>query len=533
MDLSVATRGASAKAVDLVVPELVREKIASRIFAKDHTIWGKDAEAESSIRLGWVDAAAESLKLLPELASLRQEQRTKGLTRIVLCGMGGSSLAPEVIAATFGAELTVLDSTYPSQVHDAISKDLDRTIVVVSSKSGSTVETDSQKRAFEAAFEHAGISKTERIFIVTDPDSPMHKQATVDGYKTFLANPNIGGRFSALSAFGVVPSMLAGVNMEPLLLESISAAKLLSEDHPGNPGLIVGAAIARTSSSSGFKDKLGIVSSSKEISGFGNWMEQLIAESTGKIGRGVLPVVLETGSPELSQAQDDLLTVGILDDVATGGFDVAVSGSLGAQLLMWEVATVVAAKLLGINPFDQPDVESAKVASRRFLESRSQRKGPLFVESGVEVSAQNISLSESSKIQDALDLLLTGLADNSYVAIHAYLDRNRDTSFSGIRDLVAGKTGRPTTFGWGPRFLHSTGQYHKGGPKQGVFVQLIGSGEVELNVPGRDFGFSELMNSQAAGDADVLAATGRPVLTLRFDDKDQTLATLRKILGAK
>jgi glucose-6-phosphate isomerase len=180
MSLKVSTRGASASAVELFVPVLVREKIASRIFAKDHTIWGKDAEAESSIRLGWVDAANESLELLPELSALRAEHQSKGLSRIVLCGMGGSSLAPEVIAATAGVDLVVLDSTYPSQVSDALSKDLDRTVVVVSSKSGSTVETDSQKRAFEDAFDRAGIKTVERIIIVTDPGSPMQEQATTD-----------------------------------------------------------------------------------------------------------------------------------------------------------------------------------------------------------------------------------------------------------------------------------------------------------------------------------------------------------------
>jgi len=198
MNLEVATRGASAEAVELYVPELVRERIASRVFAQDHTIWGAEAEAESSIRLGWVDAASESLEILLELSALRTQHLGKGLSRIVLCGMGGSSLAPEVLAATAGVELVVLDSTYPSQVDDALSKDLGRTIVVVSSKSGSTVETDSQKRAFEEAFDRAGIDKTERIIIVTDPGSPMQMQATADGYRIFLANPSVGGRFSAL-----------------------------------------------------------------------------------------------------------------------------------------------------------------------------------------------------------------------------------------------------------------------------------------------------------------------------------------------
>ena len=532
MNLEVATRGASAAAVELFVPGLVSEKIASRIFAKDHTIWGHEAEAESAIRLGWVDAAAESLALLPELMTLRNDFQGKGLTRVVLCGMGGSSLAPEVIAATAGAELVVLDSTYPSQVQAALSEGLERTIVVVSSKSGSTVETDSQKRAFEDAFEKAGIDKTERIIIVTDPDSPMQKQASTDGYRTFLANPNVGGRFSALTAFGVVPSMLAGVEMEPILLDAISAAEFLAKDEPGNPALIVGVAMARTQSLSGYKDKLGIVSTSKKIVGLGNWMEQLIAESTGKIGRGVLPVVLGTQSPELSALPDDLLTIGLVDDVANADFDVNVSGSLGSQLLLWEVATVVAAKLLGVNPFDQPDVESAKVASRAFLENKAPSEAFLFSESGIEVSAKNLAIGPESTLSEALALLLASSGASSYLAIHAYLDRIRDVRFEKLRDMIAKVSGRPTTFGWGPRFLHSTGQYHKGGPSQGVFLQLIGAGDEEIVVPGRNFGFEELMNSQAAGDADVLSVAGRPVLTLRFKSHASAFGTIEKLLDA-
>ena len=533
MVLGVSTRGASSAAVALVVPELVSEKFASRVFAKDHTIWGKDAETESSIRFGWVDAAIESLELLPELETLRAEHQGKGLTRIVLCGMGGSSLAPEVIAYTSGVELVVLDSTYPSQVQDAVSKDLGRTIVVVSSKSGSTVETDSQKRCFEQAFDQAGITKTERIIIVTDPGSPMHKQATSDGYRVFLANPNVGGRFSALTAFGVVPSALAGVVMKPVLLEAISAAEVLRVDEPGNPALVVGAAIARSESSSGFKDKLGIVPVSRSIVGLGSWMEQLIAESTGKIGRGVLPIVLHEKSPELSSSAGDFLTIGLVDDVSKGSYDVNVSGGLGAQLLLWEVATVVAARLLGVNPYDQPDVESAKIASRAFLDNKSPSKSSLFVDSDVEVSAKNLNLNSDSKLIDAVGLLFSAAEDPSYFAIHAYLDRGRDKAFEGLRDLFAEVSRRPTTFGWGPRFLHSTGQYHKGGPAQGVFLQLIGTGDKDIQVPGRDFGFSELMNAQADGDADVLAATGRPVLTLRFADNEKALAVLTQILSTK
>lgn len=532
MKLKVTTKGAASEAVASVVPILVSEKIASRIFFKDATIWGPDAEAESSIRLGWVEAASESLSLLPELISLRKEHQSKGLTRVVLCGMGGSSLAPEVIAASAGFDLVVLDSTYPSQVSSAVAESIENTVVVVSSKSGSTVETDSQKRIFEQAFDNAGINKTERIIIVTDPDSPMHKQAVIDGYQVVLANPNVGGRFSALTAFGVVPSALAGFDMEPILLDAISAAETLRLDSSDNPGLILGAALARTKSGLGFKDKLGIVSASDHLIGFGDWMEQLIAESTGKIGRGVLPVVLESDSPEISSLPDDLLTIGLVDDGAESAFEVSVSGSLGAQLLLWEVATVVSAKLLGVNPFDQPDVESAKIASRAFLENKRANEQPLFVESGVMVSAKSLELPEDCSLTVALSTFIDAVGPDSYFAVHAYLDRQRDTEFEQLRDLIANVTSRPTTFGWGPRFLHSTGQYHKGGPAQGLFLQIVGDEDKDLKVPGRDFGFQELMNSQAAGDANVLAEAGRPVLTLRVKNTKMSLEVICNILRA-
>jgi glucose-6-phosphate isomerase len=261
-------------------------------------------------------------------------------------------------------------------------------------------------------------------------------------------------------------------------------------------------------------------------------MEQLIAESTGKIGRGVLPIVLELDSPELATLTDDFLTVGLVDQVSDCDFDVAVSGSLGSQLLLWEVATAVAAKLLGVNPFDQPDVESAKVASRAFLENKSASQSALFTESGVEVFAMNLDLGSESTLRDALSLFFAAAGKETYFAIHAYLDRNRDVAFEKLRDLIARVSARPTTFGWGPRFLHSTGQYHKGGPAQGVFLQLIGTDEMDIPIPGRDFGFAELMNSQAGGDANVLSEAGRPVLTLRFTDKQKALALIKEIIEA-
>jgi glucose-6-phosphate isomerase len=358
----------------------------------------------------------------------------------------------------------------------------------------------------------------------------MHKQAVIDGYRVFLANPNVGGRFSALTAFGVVPSALAGVDMKPILTDAIEAGETLSVDSASNPALVLASAVAMTASSSGLKDKLGIVNVGQKLVGFGFWLEQLIAESTGKIGKGVLPVVLNENSPELENSHPDLLSIGLVENASESPYEVSVSGSLGGQLLLWEVATAVAAKLLGVNPFDQPDVESAKIASRAFLEEKSERESWLFEESAIMVSAKGFDPGNTLTLKAAIEAFCAAADQDSYFAIHAYLDRERDQNFEDLRDLIAIATSRPTTFGWGPRFLHSTGQYHKGGPAQGLFLQIIGEEVKDLMVPGRDFGFQELMDSQAAGDANVLSNSRRPVLTLRIKDVTRSLDLLSKIL---
>lgn len=530
MTLKVFTAGSAASAVAAVVPTLVADKVASRLFERDHTLWGKEAEAESSIRLGWVHAAENTLKIMPELLDLRAKLAEQGLTRVVLCGMGGSSLAPEVMTKTFGKELVVLDSTDPSQVKLALSGDLTKTVVVVSSKSGSTVETDSQKRSFEQAFTDAGIEKTERIFVVTDLNSPMHNQAEKDGYRVFLADPMVGGRYSALTAFGAVPSVLAGVDMSAVLSDAVKATSVLSEDNPINPGLVLGAAMARTASTLGFKDKIGLVSNGSDIVGFGDWAEQLIAESTGKIGRGVLPVVFDTNSAEVKNVPDDLLLVELSKDASASKYEVSVSGSLGGQLMLWEVATVVASRLLGVNPFDQPDVESAKTAARALLDSPPEASQFELEDQGVQFSAKGFDLTSVS-LEGSIAELLSLATDDSYFSIHCYLNRLSFSAAEGIRELIAQKTARPTTFGWGPRFLHSTGQYHKGGPKQGIFLQIVSGAGDDQVIPGREFGYRQLIDSQANGDANVLAGNGSPLLILRLSDPETGIERLMELLS--
>lgn len=530
MTIRVFCAGGVAKAVQEYLPALVADRVASRVFESDHTLWGPDAEAESSIRLGWVQAASKTLRLVPEILQLRADLVASGLTRVVLCGMGGSSLAPEVIAKTFGKQLVILDSTDPSQVKLALSGDLEKTIVVVSSKSGSTVETDSQKRSFERAFAAAGIEKTERIFVVTDPDSPMHKQAIHDGFRVFLADPMVGGRYSALTAFGAVPAMLAGVDMTEILEDAVRATELLCLDQLQNPALVLGVAMARTAGGSGFRDKLGLVANGTPIIGFGDWAEQLIAESTGKIGRGILPVVLQPDSAELMNPGTDLLLVDLSSDAITSDYQLAVSGTLGEQLLLWEVATVVAARLLGVNPFDQPDVESAKIAARALLDTPAQEVAYTPAEESVQLAAIGFNLT-TFVLEDSLSVLFERLNADSYLSIHCYLNRELLEGAADLRNLIAKRTGRPTTFGWGPRFLHSTGQYHKGGPKQGVFLQLISGAGDDQKIPGREFGYRQLIDSQANGDANVLASKGSPVLILKLSDPAAGIKRLTELLS--
>ena len=529
MTLKVCHKNRVSDAVNQFVPELVKDKIASRLFAKDHTLWGRQAEAESSIRLGWIDAARNTLSLVPELKVLSADLKARGLTRIVLCGMGGSSLAPEVMSKSAGVDLVVLDSTDPSQIRQALGADLKKTFVVVSSKSGSTVETHSQKRSFEAAFEALGIEKTERIIVVTDPDSPMHIQALKDGYRVFLADPMVGGRYSALTAFGIVPSFLAGVDVEALLKSAISATELLSEDLDTNPGLVLGAALARTAGAKNFRDKLGFVPEGTKIDGFGDWVEQLIAESTGKDGNGLLPIVLDSDSYEVKSKADDTLLIGLAADASVSSFDLAISGDLGELLLLWEVATVVASRLLGVNPFDQPDVESAKVAARKVLDTPAAGLEFEVSDAGVEIASLGYALT-SSKLNECLAQLIDSALPDSYFSIHCFLNREKHASVTQLRELVAQKANRPTTFGWGPRFLHSTGQYHKGGPKQGLFIQIVSGDGNDLEIPGREFGYRKLIDSLASGDAKVLAAGGSRVLVLRLLEIESGIKALIRAL---
>ncbi|TLK49737.1 glucose-6-phosphate isomerase [Glutamicibacter sp. V16R2B1] len=524
MELGLVTSGAALASVEKNLPRLLEDKVGSRIAAQDPTLWGPEAESEAAIRLGWTNPFDTAEELVPAILNLRDELVAEGLTRIVLCGMGGSSLAPEVITANDGVDLVVCDTTDPQMVSAILNEDLEHTVVVIASKSGSTVETDSQRRAFTAAFQAAGIDPATRLVLVTDPGSPMDDPSGVRA--VFTADPNVGGRYSALTAFGLVPSGLAGADIDALLEEAGLVSDLLAEDDEDNLALHLGAALATTG-----RDKLVFASDAQALGGFGDWAEQLIAESTGKLGKGILPVVAHLNAPELRDPAGDVMPLYLYgqlpDEVAEDTTAIHFSAPLGAAFLIFEYATAVAGYLLQLNPFDQPDVEAAKAAARTLLDAPSAGE-PDAVFGAIEVYG-----STADSLADALEQLTAQLPENGYLAIQAYLDRHGDAKLQSLRDVLAERTGRPVTFGWGPRFLHSTGQYHKGGPRTGVYLQLTTQSQRDVQIPGRSFGFAGLIAAQASGDANVLCDEehARPVLRLHFTDRAAGTAQLLTALG--
>ena len=529
--LSYDATGAARLAHEQHLPTLLEDKVATRIFAKDPTLWGPDAEDEAAVRLGWVEAATVSQPLVAEILALRDALRAEGVSRIVLCGMGGSSLAPEVIAGTAGVELTVLDSTDPEQVAATLADRLAETAIVVSSKSGSTLETDSQRRIFEHAFTEAGLDAKSRIIIVTDPGSPLDKASREAGYRAvFNADPTVGGRYSALTAFGMVPCGLAGVDIQAFLDEAEEAAEVLNEDGEENIGLALGAALGGTNP---LRNKIVIAEDGSGIKGFADWAEQLIAESTGKLGTGVLPVVAGPASPEAALGAAVVLVVRLVAadaDVELGENEVAIAGGLPTQMMMWEFATAVAGRLLGINPYDQPDVEAAKVAARGLLDAQPEPTPAAFTDGAIEVRGGDW-LGAADTAAGAVTALLGELGPDSYLSVQAYFDRLAYAPLEGVRDQLAAVSGRPVTFGWGPRFLHSTGQFHKGGPAIGVFLQVTAAAAADLAIPDRPFTFGELISAQAAGDAQVLSDHGRPVLRLHLTDRAAGVRQLQDLVS--
>lgn len=530
--VSVAVDGDAATAASAAAKALAEDGVPAKLAAGDPTLWGPDARAEAEIRLGWLNLPRSSRELLPRLEALSARVRDDGLDHVVLAGMGGSSLAPEVITATARVDLTVLDTTDPAQTRRALADRPRRTVVVVSSKSGGTVETDSHLRIYEQAFRDLGLTDEQiarRIVVVTDPGSPLDATARERGYDVVLADPNVGGRYSALTAFGLVPSALAGVNVAALLDDAAAVAPSLAAGPSANPALLLGAALGGYAVDGGH-DKIVIAAplagdGGCDINGFGDWAEQLIAESTGKQGRGLLPVVVEGPAADGFRAADDVHRVALGHPADC---DTVVSGPLGAQFLVWEYATAVAGRLLGIDPFNQPNVQESKDNTTKLL--RSAGDGPLsderptLTDGAVEVYGPAGLLAGASDLRGVFDVLLGAIPDTGYLAVMAYLDRVGEPDAASLRELLAGRTGRPVTYGWGPRFLHSTGQYHKGGPQRGVFCQLTGAVTDDIAVPGRPYTLGRLQMAQALGDNGALRGRGRPVVRLHLTDRERGLA---------
>ena len=528
---SVSVQTRSTAVIDATAPaagKLAGDGVPGALAAADATLWGPAAEGEASIRLGWLQAPQFSRELLPEIGELAERRQADGLDHLVLAGMGGSSLAPEVITRAAGVPLTVLDTTDPHQVARALGDRLGRTLVVVSSKSGTTIETDSHRRIYEQAFAAEGISGGDlrrRFVVVTDPGSPLENTARDAGYHVVQADPYVGGRYSALTAFGLVPAGLAGANVSRLLDEAEDAAGDLS-GVDGNPGLTLGAALGGYALAG--HDKAVLAEADSTITGFGDWVEQLIAESTGKDGRGILPVVVGSeDSPGFSPGPD-LHLIGL--GAPRRPVDTSVHGPLGAQFLIWEYAVAVAGRLLGINPFDQPNVAESKELTMALLDEAGH--GPLptgraaFVEGAVEVHADPELLRDVTDLPGVFDALLWSPPPGGYLAVMAYLDRVGDAGAARLRDALAARTTHPVTFGWGPRFLHSTGQYHKGGPRNGVFLQITGAVQRDVEVPGQPFTLGRLQLAQALGDLGALRERGRPIVRLHLHDRASVIAQL-------
>ena len=482
-----------------------------RLKSKDSTIWGPEAQAEAAIRLNWIDLPESSRDLLPQLDALAAKHRDK--SNVILCGMGGSSLGPEVIAQTFGKSLFVLDSTDPDYVAHALKFDLAKSVVVVSSKSGSTIETASQRALFEGAFKDAGLNPTDHMVFVTDPGSPLDKQVREGGFTVVNADPNVGGRFSVLSPFGLVPAALIGVDVSVLLDNASDTKKAFFADAQQMCDIayllahVSGQYVAYTDEASG-------------MPGLSDWIEQLVAESTGKNQVGRLPVVAENSH---NGREGQAFTIAF-----AGIADLVVEGDLASQFIVWEWVTALVGAALAIDPFNQPNVTEAKEQTSALL---NEWKGvlPSFIG---DVNDGVVEIFGAGKnVTDAITQLISQIPEDGYIAVMAYLDRKDDAKVAELRAILADKSGRPVTFGWGPRFLHSTGQFHKGGQQNGVFLQITGDVQKDIPIPGQSYGFKTLVAAQALGDGKALASRKYPLL--RFNLKNRAVGISELLDAAK
>jgi transaldolase/glucose-6-phosphate isomerase len=506
-----AELSALAPRVEERLSRLADDEVTRRIWSRDHTLWQPEP-TEIADRLGWLDVIDEMLEEAGALQKLAGGLREEGFTTAVLLGMGGSSLAPEVLHATFGSraglDLKVLDTTDPAGIRDVEDAlDLDGTLFIVASKSGGTLETLSH-----FAYFWERLPRGDHFIAITDPGSPLEALARDHGFRKIFRNtPDIGGRYSALSYFGLVPAALIGADVHALLDR---AHEMLHACHycvpvDRHPGAWLGAVLGEAALSG--RDKLTLILP-EEIATFGAWVEQLIAESTGKEGKGIVPVEGEPlGRPEVYG--DDRLFVAIGDHEALQQLEDAGHPvvrlpyrdglQLGGEFFRWEFAAAVAGHVLGIQPFDQPNVQEAKDATTAILKEEE---------------------SDLPALGD-LAALLGEVRQGDYISIQAYAPRAAavETTLWDARVALRDRYRVATTVGYGPRFLHSTGQLHKGGPNTGVFIQIVGDDADDLPVPGRPFTFSRLKRAQALGDYRALQARGRRVVRVSFEQLQEVV----------
>jgi glucose-6-phosphate isomerase len=536
---------------------------AERLFAREASLWADDIAEQRDIagRLGWLDVPEHFTLQIAAIEAFGDSIREAGFTTAVVMGMGGSSLAPLVLQRIFGTtpgylDLRVLDSTDPEAVAATVD-DLDplQTLWIVASKSGTTTEplgflADAWAR-LEAALRAAGSGQRPGEFVVaiTDPDRSLHAIPHHDDMRErFLNPPDVGGRYSALTYVGLVPASLIGLDLDALLASAEAMLGQCREPDPDvNPGVALGVAIGALAKAG--RDKLTFVSD-PTLAPFGAWAEQLLAESTGKDGIGILPIVGEPHRPAEAYADDrafvelalagrrsDAERVALVKALAAAGqpvirieLDDAID--IGAEFVRWEVATAIAGAVLGINPFDQPDVEEAKQRTRDLLARPEAADDPTHAAAD-DGPTLLVAAAGDERLESAMREALAGRRPPDFLAIQAFVAPSVevDAAIASIRSVLA-TTGCATTAGYGPQFLHSTGQLHKGGPTTGTYIQLTSDHPADREIPGWPYTFGELLDAQARGDREALRAHDRPVIHVHLgDDVESDLRTLERALA--
>ncbi len=539
------------------------QSYVDRIWARDTRLWKTEPEHARIISrsLGWLDVVQDMKSRADDIASLADEVRRRGYTTACLLGMGGSSLCPEVCALTFGTRpgylsLVVLDTTDPATILDAGKRmDLAHTLFLVSSKSGGTIESSSlQKYFYQKVRDLKGASAGQNFAAITDPGTSLEKLARELGFLRVFLNPSdIGGRYSALSFFGLVPMGLLGLDLAEVLRRAESmAAQCRNTDPEENPGLRLGVALGTLAREG--RDKATFVFD-PGIAAFGSWVEQLVAESTGKDGVGIVPVEGETlGEPALYGQDRVFVHTGLkgrndpavharlraLEDAGHPvlHWELSDTMDLAGEFLLWEFATAVAGAVMGIDPFDQPNVQESKDNTARLIQ-RYEQTGiiddgrPVLTESTLSLYAPP-QITAGKSLRGALDAFLGSAGPCDYVALMAYIGRSIDAtaSLQAMRDAIREKTRRATTLGFGPRFLHSTGQLHKGGANKGVFLQITAADPEDVAIPGEKYSFGVLKRAQSSGDLQALAEHGRRAVRIHIDgDLHEGLELLGRALG--